>query len=121
MVHGRHCSNLRSFAATPTVFAAASTIPTARTASAARDEMRMFTSRESREHPPSHRVVGRVKQMSQRANPEVQDEPDRPSIGVVGRARGNSLAEDPSSYTVWRCALPQRLVPPRRMAHRKAG
>jgi hypothetical protein len=68
-----------------------------------RDEMRVYTSRGSREHPPSHKLTGRAKQMSQRVNPEVQDEPTRPSRGVVGRARGNSLAEEPSS-----CWLPMR-------------
>jgi len=77
-----------------------------RRSSAERDEMRVLASRGSREHPPSHRLSGRVKQLSQHTESELQDESDSPSSGVVGRAsgvvgraRGNSLAEEPS--TCW--------------------
>jgi hypothetical protein len=65
--------------------------------------MRTFTSRGSREHPTSHRPLGRVKQISERVKPELHNESDGPSIGVVGRARGNSLAEESSV-----CWLPIR-------------
>jgi hypothetical protein len=43
--------------------------------------MRVFGSRGSREHPPSHRLSGRVKQIDDRVDPHLQNESGRPSSG----------------------------------------
>jgi hypothetical protein len=61
------------------------------------DEMRLFDSRGTREQPPTHRVSGRAKQTHEQTNSASQ-ESEAPSSRVVGRARGDSLAEDPSAH-----------------------
>jgi len=72
------------------------------------DEIRAFGSRASCDYPPSHRISGRVKQMGQRVKPELPDESDNRSSGIVGRARGNSLAQEPSAcWLAFRSSSPE--------------
>jgi hypothetical protein len=63
----------------------------------ARDEMRMFDSQAPREPPPSYRgASGRVTHVREQTGTASQ-EPDHPSCDILeGRARGGSLAEEPS-------------------------
>jgi hypothetical protein len=61
-----------------------------------RDEMRLFNTRGSREHPPTHRATGRVKQIRTKSNSASQESNGR-LRGVVGRARADSLADDSSA------------------------
>jgi hypothetical protein len=66
-----------------------------RRSSDVREEGRLFGSRGSRECPPSHRAsAGR---QSQVCASDLRDSDDRASGVVVGRARGNSLVEEPSA------------------------
>jgi hypothetical protein len=60
------------------------------------DEMRMFDAGGTREQPPTHRGSGRVLQTSQQSDSASQ-ESDVPVRRIVRRARGDSLAEDPSA------------------------
>jgi len=62
----------------------------------AREEMRLSCSSGSREPPPSHRASGRAKEIRPQTNTFSQDADDSLRASVVGRARADSLAEEPS-------------------------
>jgi pyruvate/2-oxoglutarate dehydrogenase complex dihydrolipoamide acyltransferase (E2) component len=77
--------------------------PATRRSADERDEMRQFDTRGTREQPPTHRVSGRAQQICEQTDTASQ-ESDVTASRIVGRARGDSLAEDPSA--LW---LPTRL------------
>jgi hypothetical protein len=59
------------------------------------DEMRMFDAGGTHEQPPTRRVTGRVKQTN-----AASLESNIPVRGIVGRARGESFAEDESACSL---------------------
>jgi hypothetical protein len=75
----------------------ASTSWTRRRSADIQDEMRMFGSCGSREYPPSRRETGGNSQVR---NPASQEFIDQSRVTVVGRARADSLAEDPTACWV---------------------
>jgi hypothetical protein len=73
------------------------------------DEMRLFSTCGTREQPPTHRAAGRVNQIHKQTDSASQESNVR-SSATVGRARGNSLAEEPSvSWLAIRPSAPVRL------------
>jgi hypothetical protein len=65
-----------------------------------RNEMRQLDTRGNREHPPTHRVSGPLEQIRELTN----SASDVPLRGVVGRARSDSFAEDPSACYLAMCS-----------------
>jgi len=66
-----------------------------------REEKLLSGSCGSREHPPpSRRAPGRAKEIREQTNKASQDSDDPSRAHVVGRARADSLAEDPSACWV---------------------
>jgi hypothetical protein len=68
-----------------------------------RDEMRFFGSCGSRDHPPTHRISARGKQIHHQTTLGSQEPDDQPRASLVGRARAPSLAEESTA-----CWLPMR-------------
>jgi len=62
-----------------------------------RDEMRLFGSCGTRDHPPTHRTSARGNQIRPQTRRASQESDDDSRASVVGRARADSLAEEPSA------------------------